>query len=127
MRRLGAGQSDSASRGAKRLQQLSEVLRGFVADFFERELEFPKGALVSVSEVNISSDLAEARVGVSVFPISSGDDCLQVVRTSAFELQKHVGSKLTAYRIPKLTFYLDERLEKADRIERLLDTVGDSS
>lgn len=115
-----ANEEPTASR---RRQQLTEVLRRLLADFIERELEFPRGALVTVSNVHLAEDFSEARIGISVLPVQLGESCLEVIVKAAWEIQRQMGKKFTAYRVPRLSFFLDLQLEKTDHIERLLDTV----
>ena len=126
MRKSAPAPSASATQENKRQRQFSEVIRALVAEFFERELEFPKGVLVTVTEVALDADFNEARIGVSVLPPASGERCLAVIQQARGSVQHEAGKKLTAYRIPKFMFYLDTKLEETDRMERLLDTVKDS-
>ena len=107
----------------RRPVQLANLLQQLVAQFFERELEWQTGVLVTVTGVTVTADLSEARVGVSVLPFASGKEILERVQKKAFFLQKHVNSVVTSYRVPRLVFLLDGTAERTGKILGILDSL----
>lgn len=85
------------------------------------------GAFFSFTEVDVSPDLSHARVKVSVM----GDDTqktevIAALTRSAPFLHRELNHELRMRRVPQLTFVLDESMEEADRMTRLLRDVAQS-
>lgn len=80
------------------------------------------GALVSVSKVKISPDLAVAKVYVSIFPSSKQKEVLAgidgMTKSIRGELGRIVAKQLRI--VPELIFYLDDSLDYVERIDELL-------
>ncbi|MBP5335675.1 MAG: 30S ribosome-binding factor RbfA [Bacteroidales bacterium] len=101
---------------AREIQKdMAEILRSKGMAAFQ-------GAMVTVSEVRVSPDLAVAKVYVSIFPSDKGEAVMDIlqenVRTYRGELGHRVGRQLRI--VPELTFYLDSTLDYAEHIDQLL-------
>ena len=80
------------------------------------------GALVSVSGVKVSPDLAIAKIYVSVFPSDKAEAVMAVLDENARALRGELGSKVGKQLriVPEITFYLDNSLDYVEHIEELL-------
>lgn len=107
----------------KRIPKLESLLRSEVGQLLERELELPAGALLTITAVQVLSDLSQARIGVSILPQDKADKIFKSLLLSAGALQRLINGRLRLYRVPKLSFYLDSSLEQADRLDHLLDSL----
>lgn len=107
----------------KRIPKLESLLRSEVGQLLERELELPAGALLTITAVQVVSDLSQARIGVSILPQDKADKIFKSLLLSAGTLQRLINGRLRLYRVPKLSFYLDSSLEQADRLDHLLDSL----
>ena len=80
------------------------------------------GALVTVSEVRVSTDLSVAKVYVSIFPSERQEAVMQMleenVRALRSELGHVMGRQLRI--VPELVFHLDTSLDYAEHIDNLL-------
>ena len=124
MRKSGSGQSviDDTS-ASRRLQKLESLLRSEVGANLERELELPPNTLLTITSVTVLPDLSQARLGVSILPVDRSQRIFKLLAAKAPNLQQLVNRRLRLYRVPKLSFYLDDSLAEADRIERLLNNL----
>jgi ribosome-binding factor A len=81
-----------------------------------------QGALITVSEVRISPDLSVAKIFISIFPSDKAADVMAKVeqdnKTIRTELGKKVRHQLRI--VPELHFFIDETLDKLERIDSLL-------
>ena len=81
-----------------------------------------QGAMVTVSEVRVSPDLAVAKVYVSIFPSDKSAAVMDIlqenVRAYRGELGHRIGRQLRI--VPELAFYLDTTLDYAEHIDQLL-------
>ncbi|MGN0029263.1 MAG: 30S ribosome-binding factor RbfA [Marinilabiliaceae bacterium] len=107
-----------------RQKKISRLLQKETAEMFQRELkELLQGAMLSVTNARVSSDLSVAKFYLSIFP----DDKVQPVVDNInankakvrFALGKRVGKQLRI--IPELAFFVDDSLNYLENIDRLLD------
>lgn len=81
--------------------------------------------IISVTKVNITIDLAIAKVFMSVFPNEKATEILEGVRSNT-SLIKHEVAQLTRHQLrkmPELEFFIDDSLEYLSQIERSLTGV----
>lgn len=101
---------------ARQIQKdLSEIFR-------LRGMAFYGGAMITVTNVRISPDLAVARVWISVFPSAKGQDVLGQVQAQTRTIRGELGHKMAKqFRIvPDLSFLIDDSLDYVDHIDELL-------
>lgn len=111
------------SSPSRRLSRLESLLRSEVGKIIEREIEVPANTLLTITEVKVLPDLSQARIGVSVLPIDKSDLVFKILIKATPELQRQINERLHLYRVPKLSFYLDDSLAEANKIESLLDSL----
>lgn len=80
------------------------------------------GSLISVSKVRMSPDLSYAKVFLSVFPLKDSVAFLKSLRTHSSEIRKDIGLRVRHQLriVPELTFYIDDSIDYAENIDRLL-------
>ena len=80
------------------------------------------GALISVSKVRMSPDLSYAKVFLSVFPLNDKAAFLKSVGHHSSEIRNELGRRVRHQLriVPELTFYIDDSLDYAENIDRLL-------
>ncbi|MCB0793254.1 MAG: 30S ribosome-binding factor RbfA [Flavobacteriales bacterium] len=80
------------------------------------------GGMITVTGVRVSPDLGLAKVYVSLFPVKEKEAAMQKIRDHAQHLRgmlgRRVGKQLRI--VPDLHFYLDDSLDRAEEIDRLL-------
>ncbi len=84
-------------------------------------VDIPQGCLITIEDVQTSRDLHHAKVFVSVYPPERRDEMVRLLNNTRTDLHREIADRLIMKFLPKLTFLPDEREEKADRINRLLD------
>lgn len=96
-------------------KELAEIVRSKGMAAFD-------GALLTVSEVRISPDLAIAKVYVSIFPSSKAENVMKILEENNKVIRGELGRKIAKqFRIvPEIVFYLDSLLDYASHIEDLL-------
>ena len=80
------------------------------------------GGMITITGVRVSPDLGIARVYVSLFPVKDKQAALVHLREQAHHLRgklgRAVGKQMRV--IPELVFHLDDSLDRAEEIDRLL-------
>ncbi|WP_296383441.1 30S ribosome-binding factor RbfA [Winogradskyella sp.] len=97
-------------------QDLADVLQKAAADGGLR------GVIISVSKVNVTTDLSMAKVYLSIFPNKEAQPLLEGIRSNK-PLIRHELAQRTRHqlrRMPQLEFFIDDSLEYIDGIERSL-------
>ncbi len=110
------GESTRQLKVARELQRhLAEIIRS-------RGMASWDGALVSVSGVTISPDLAVAKVYVSIFPSTKQQKVFKMIQDSARALRGELGRQMAKQLriVPELVFYLDDSLDYVEHIDELL-------
>lgn len=107
-----------------RQKKIGALLQTDLVDILQGEIR--KNAIsnliISVSKVNVTSDLSIAKVYLSVFPSEKGPELLAAIKTNA-PLIKHDLSqrvKLQLRRVPNLIFFIDDSLDYIEKIDNAL-------
>lgn len=110
-----------------RIERLNSLLRHEISDIIQRQVKDPRlGVFVSVTSVEVSSDLKFAKVFISCMGSESEKkETLKALTSAAGFIRHELGNRMQARRIPELAFRLDETIEKADRVLRLIDQISE--
>lgn len=81
-----------------------------------------KGVLISVTKVQVTSDLSQAKVFLSIFPNDQRDELLKgIISNSSLirhELSQRTKNQLR--RVPSLIFYIDDSLDYIENLDASL-------
>src|SRR5262245_20459949 len=98
---------------SQRTEQLGSVIQGSVQRLITRGLNDPRiGGLISVTKVEVTDDLAEARVFVSILPAERSELTMHGLHSAAGYVQREVAKDVAARRMPRLSFRLDTSLKR---------------
>ncbi|RZS99427.1 ribosome-binding factor A [Aquimarina brevivitae] len=107
-----------------RQKKIAGVLQKDVADVIQLALREAgvTGILVSVTKVNVTSDLSIAKVYLSVFPHDQGKRILEEVNAVKSRIKHLVAQKTKNQlrRMPEVSYYIDDSLEYIDNIDKAL-------
>ena len=101
---------------ARQIQKdLAEIIRA-------RGLAAYDGALLTVSGVKITPDLALAKVYVSIFPSTKATAVMEQLGEETSRLRGELGRRVSKQLriVPELVFYLDDSLDYVEHIDELL-------
>jgi ribosome-binding factor A len=102
-----------------RRERVSSLIKERFGLLLERSVEVP-GALITVTDVRVSSRLERAEVLVSVYPSDKSDFALAELRRRAGEFQFQLLRDINIRPMPRLSFSIDRGPERAARIEKAL-------
>ena len=112
---------------SRRSDRINGLLRQEISVLLSREIKDPRlNGVISITQVETSSDLRNARVFVSVM----GDDdtkdaALDGIRSAATFLRRSLRDRLKLRYVPFLKFSLDQSMADADAVLRLMDGMQD--
>jgi ribosome-binding factor A len=108
-----------------RMRRVNEAVREVLSAQLAAGLKDPRIGFVTVTGVETSPDLRNARVYFSVLGDESArDEALAGLRHSRGFLQAVINTELRMKRTPHLDFVYDSTAEKAARLSRLIDEVA---
>lgn len=99
------------------------MLQKELAEIFQREARgMFGGAFITITQVQVSPDLSVAKIYLSVMAVKDKKAFLEEIKNHTSELRKHLGLRIKHQLriVPELIFYIDDSLDYADRIEKLL-------
>ncbi|MBP6312913.1 MAG: 30S ribosome-binding factor RbfA [Flavobacteriales bacterium] len=106
-----------------RQNKVNSMLQRELAEIFQVEgRNFLPGGLITVSAVRISPDLGLAKVYLSLFPVKDKQSVIDIIKGQAHRLRGQLGGRIGKHMriVPELNFYIDDSLDRADEIDRLL-------
>ena len=114
------------SREFKRSDRVSQELKKEVAVILQREVKYPRIGMVTVSDVEVSRDLAYAKIFVTFLfdndqeAINQGMKGLE--KASPY-IRSLVGKAMRLRIVPELRFIYDESLVEGMRMSNLVSNV----
>lgn len=109
----------------KRSDRMGDEIRRILAELIQRKLSDPRiNENVSLTGVDLSRDLSNARVYYSVY----GDDEAREGAALAFEkatgfLRRELASQLRSRKVPRLVFIEDRSIREGEAIDQLIRQV----
>ena len=105
-----------------RIEQVESTLRKALAQVLQRKISDPRiRGMVSITDVDVSPDMKQASVSVSVLPEEYTKRTIAGLRAANRHIHSEV-KKLVALRlVPHLRFELDTTLKKADEVFQAID------
>jgi ribosome-binding factor A len=107
-------------REFQRSERVAGQLRRDLAKLIQQEIKDPQVGFVSVSDVEVTRDLAHAKVFVTVFQPEKAKESLQALRRAAAFLRTRLGRELRLRHVPELHFIHDDSVEQGSRIDDLI-------
>jgi ribosome-binding factor A len=108
----------------RRQRQVGELLHEEISRMIQRETKDPRLGFVTVTGVEVSPDLRQARVYVTVLGDNTDvKNTLAGLASATRYFRSLLRESLSLRYIPELTFKLDTSLEQGLRIDALLDAI----
>jgi len=112
----------------RRLQKMANVIRDSVSRTVSQRLSDPRiTGLISVTEVEISPDIKNATVYLSI--MAANDEAktraFQGIRSAAGVIQYHLGRELVSRFCPHLRFELDTKMQQTLRTLEMIERAAE--
>tara|TARA_B100000941_G_C28496606_1_gene551396 strand:- start:1688 stop:2017 length:330 start_codon:yes stop_codon:yes gene_type:complete len=98
------------------------TLRKAISEIINFEHNF--NVLVSVSDIDISPDLSNAKIYISI--LGNNNSKLSVINElndNIPSIKSYFPKYIKLRKIPSIYFYLDETIEKAEKMHKILDNL----
>lgn len=106
-----------------RSERLASQIQRELAALIQTGLKDPRLGMLSILEVQVSKDLAHARVYFSILNADQADECLEALNHASGFLQREIGKQLKARITPKLSFIYDDTDIRGRQLSDLIDSA----
>ena len=114
----------------KRTDKINSLLKEVISEVIQKKLRNPsiKTSLITVSRVEITKDLKFAKVYLSII----GDEnekktIMKAIQKASGFIGVNAANKIILRFFPKLSFYIDDTVEKQMRINDVLKQINTDS
>ena len=118
--------SHTANGPSQRQLRVGEILRHALSEILIREDFFDPDLVnvsITISEISVSPDLANARVYTMPLGGKNTDIVLPALNRLAPIIQREVAARVHLRRVPKLKFMLDDSFENAARLNVVFNNI----
>lgn len=108
---------------SQRQQKISRLLQRDLGDILQKDMSnLGLGAMLTVTKVSVTSDLAFAKVYVSLLAADDNEAVIASLNKHTKEVRYVLGQRVKHQLriIPKLRFFEDDSLDYLENIERIL-------
>jgi len=108
-----------------RANRVAEQMKKELSDILTRKIKDPRVGFVTVTDVEVTGDLQQAKVYISVLgdEKKKQDTLLGLAKAKGF-IRSEIGSRIRLRKTPELTFEFDEAFEYGNRIETILKDIN---
>ena len=109
-----------------RIEQINNLVQELLAGFIAKDFCAPHDSLVSLTRVECSGNLQEAKVFISVIPDQDRDYVVAGLNRGVHFFQEKLNKKLRMRPVPRIAFIGDDKPAAAQKVETLLEKLKES-
>ena len=114
---------------SRRTERVNNLLRQEISLLIVEELEDPRlRTLITITFVDVSSNLQHANVGISVMDSKLiAGEALKALESASGFIQNELAQRVRMRNTPKLRFQLDPSIDEGNRILSMLNDIRSNS
>ena len=106
-----------------RIPRVNALIKRELSQIFLKEVDFPRGVLVTIIKVESSADLKEVKVYISIMPDSKTGRISEILNKIIYGIQQSLNKRLRMRPIPRIRFEMEKKTKEAAKIEELLEQI----
>ncbi len=106
----------------KRAERVSDQMKQEIADILMRKIKDPRIGFVTITDVEVTDDLKNAKVFVSIYG-SDKEKSLAGLRSASAFIRAELGKRMRLKFVPELLFRFDNTVEQGAHIMELLREI----
>lgn len=106
----------------KRSVRVGDQMKQEIADILMRKIKDPRIGFVTVTDVELSDDLRNAKVFVSIYG-GNKEETLKGLKSAAPFIRSELGRRMTMRCVPEILFRFDSTVEQGAHIMELLHEI----
>lgn len=108
----------------RRQQRVAEEIQRRTSTFIREELKDPRLGFLTITRVDINSDLTHALIYVSVLGTEEEqEDTMAALRSARGLIRRDIGDWLQLRTVPEIAFKLDMSLERGARVLEIIKAL----
>ncbi|WP_456271505.1 30S ribosome-binding factor RbfA [Bacillus sp. AK031] len=109
-----------------RSNRVGEQMKKELSDIIGRKIKDPRIGFVTVTDVEVSGDLQQAKVYITVLgDEEQRENTLKGLAKAKGFIRSEIGQRVRLRKTPELIFEFDESIDYGNRIESLLKKIQD--
>ena len=111
-------------QGYKRTERVGDQIQLEIADILSRRMRDPRVGFVTITTVDVTADLKQAWVYVTVLQEGErGNEAMATLARATGFIRRELGRRLKLRYVPELTFVRDPSVDQVRRVMSLLDEL----
>lgn len=109
-----------------RADRLSQEIEKEVSDILRRRVRDPRMQGVTITGVDVTGDLQQAKIYYSILSDKASDDekTRKGLEKASGLIRKELGSRLSIYKTPELIFERDHSVQYGEKIDQLINKLN---
>jgi ribosome-binding factor A len=108
-------------REFNRSERVAGQIRRELAKIIQMELRDPEIGFISLSDVEVTRDLAHAKVFITVFENEKAASSIKALQQAAKFLRHRLSQEMRIRSVPQLHFHHDASVETGQKMDQLID------
>lgn len=105
-------------------ERVEGIIRKEISEIIQFSVKDPKVGFVTVTDVALTGDLGIAKIYVTFLGKEARAEAgMQALERGKGFMRTELGKRLSIRKVPELIFVLDDSLDKANKIESLIEEV----
>jgi ribosome-binding factor A len=111
-----------------RVGRVGEQIKKEMSQILQSELKDPRIGFITVTGVDVTNDLSQAKVYLSIMGTDQQkEESLKALAKATGFIRSELGKRIRLRKTPELLFALDTSIEYGSRIEELLHKLGEGN
>ncbi|MFA6430957.1 MAG: 30S ribosome-binding factor RbfA [Candidatus Margulisiibacteriota bacterium] len=112
-----------------RTDRIKAVLQAEISEILRERVSDPRIGFVSITEVDISPDLKNAKIYFSMIAGSEKEksDCLAGLKSATRFVRGELGPRLSLRSVPSIEFVYDNSLERGSNVISIINKIDHGS
>ncbi len=111
--------------GQLRVEKVQELMKQEVSKMLLRDIKDPRIGFVTVTQVELTGDLREAKIYVSIMGSEQQiEDSWQGLQSALGFIRREIGKRIRLRFTPSIAFALDKSLDYSAHIQELLNKIN---
>ena len=109
-----------------RANRVAEQMKKELGDILTQKIKDPRIGFDTVTDVEISPDLQESKIFVSIFGTEEEKEqtLVGLAKSKGF-IRSEIGKRIRLRKVPEISFEIDETIEYGNRIERIIRNLNE--
>ncbi|MDR1795035.1 MAG: 30S ribosome-binding factor RbfA [Erysipelotrichaceae bacterium] len=100
-------------------ERIATTIKRILSETLQQKTKDKDIGFVTITDVRVSSDISYAKVYVTF--LDHSEKRLAALQKAGGFLRSELASQMDLFKVPQLSFILDDSLQKGNRIDQILD------